>query len=103
MRGGFNNNHNAPQFLGACRQLVIHHEIKSSENANCNLESDIPILCVPSTKANTSANEAMEIDFKNKFNLESTTIPSQFVQDVVDYIGGFVVMKKGEEILGTLF
>ncbi|GBO22020.1 hypothetical protein AVEN_123333-1 [Araneus ventricosus] len=47
-RGGYNNNPYAKQFKAAYKQLLVRHEIASSENANCISLSKINILSVGS-------------------------------------------------------
>ncbi|XP_065211605.1 uncharacterized protein LOC135843273 [Planococcus citri] len=48
-KNGWNNNPDALQFKGAYRQLLVRHEIESSNRANCE-KDDVPILSASSRR-----------------------------------------------------
>ncbi len=97
LRGGFNNNPNAHQFACAYRALLQHTQIQSTENSNCrSFDGDLPILCPSGVNYPGRSKpdvETMETNFDGKFDFRNVYIPSVFVKDVVDYVGGYVVLK----------
>ncbi|GBN24835.1 hypothetical protein AVEN_265143-1, partial [Araneus ventricosus] len=113
-RGGYNNNPSAKQFKAAYKQLLVRHEIASSENANCISLSKINILSVGSqgkSKNNFVQNINHDDDRRLSDDLQiidnseavtsdhayskvpSSKILSEYVEDVVAYISGFVQRK----------
>ncbi|GBM97450.1 hypothetical protein AVEN_181244-1 [Araneus ventricosus] len=113
-RGGYNNNPSAKQFKAAYKQLLVRHEIASSENANCISLSKINILSVGS-QGKSKNNFVQNINHDNDRRLSddlqiidnseaatsdhayskvpSSKILSEYVEDVVVYISGFVQRK----------
>lgn len=113
-RGGYNNNPSAKQFKAAYKQLLVRHEIASSENANCISLSKINILSVGS-QGKSKNNFVQNINHDNDRRLSddlqiidnseaatsdhayskipSSKILSEYVEDVVAYISGFVQRK----------
>lgn len=94
IKGGFNNNPSAFQFRCAYRRLLIHHDVRSSEYANCQPDY-VPILTVSfKRKEETRIFDEDILDNYDLFNFEELIeIPSDVVCDVVEYIGGFIVQK----------
>lgn len=93
MKGGFNNNPNAHQFNVAYRRLIIHHELSAS--GNCTSDDAVPILKVSGNtfKVSKTDFDALETSLKQRFNFANVRIPSELVKDVVQYIGGCVILK----------
>lgn len=102
-RGGYNNNPNALQFESAYKRLLMRNDVKASLNGNCEV-NDISILhvssstikvinkdydsCENSEKENEEYNEIDEIvELKNDL---SDDLLSEYINDVVSYISGFV-------------
>ncbi|GBM37863.1 hypothetical protein AVEN_193382-1 [Araneus ventricosus] len=113
-RGGYNNNPSAKQFKAAYKQLLVRHEIISSEHANCISLSKINILSVESqgkSKNNLVQNINHDNDRRLSDDLQiidnseaatsdhayskvpSSKILSEYVEDVVAYTSGFVQRK----------
>lgn len=99
-RGGFNNNPTAYQFENAYRRLLVHAEICSSAAANCLALDGTSILNI--TCKNKNKKLPVEI---LKFNVSDETdddliIPgyNTFVNDIVEYISGFVARKVSRGI-----
>jgi hypothetical protein len=116
-RGGWNNNPTCYQFKAAYKSLIIHNEIRGAESANCIDQCQIKILGVSSKKhlklkeANQSIHDLYqrhplyecnewlseetrkllmnEIDFETEIPHFSSL--SQFVDNVAEYIAGWVV------------
>lgn len=111
-RGGYNNNPSAKQFKAAYKQLLVRHEIASSENANCLPLSEIPILSVSGqsrsnfiNRINHDTHRHLSNDLEVIDNFQEATydtdyaadnppkIINEYVEDVVGYISGFVQRK----------
>lgn len=85
-KSGHNNNPTALQFEGIFKRLLIRHELKSVENANCEPDG-VPILNVTTfKKIKEEIDEEIEIP-----EIGTLNELSQFVNDVSEYIAGFVV------------
>lgn len=97
-RGGFNNNPSAKQFESAYKKLLIRNEVKSFENSNC-LADGIDILHVSSKRENfinvISGEDVddLPVDIFDHDYINTMWSLSTFVEDVVEYIAGFVVNK----------
>ncbi|KAL4136452.1 hypothetical protein QTP88_008000 [Uroleucon formosanum] len=100
-KGGFNNNPTVSQFEAAYKSIIVHSEIKSSSSANCMALDDTTILTVPSSniKVKDTQSELLDLlcvagtdDLEND-NLVSVYQHSNFINDVVACIAGFVVRK----------
>ncbi|KAL4136394.1 hypothetical protein QTP88_007942 [Uroleucon formosanum] len=100
-KGGFNNNPTVSQFEAAYKSIIVHSEIKSSSSANCMALDDTTILRVSSSniKVKDTQSELLDLlcvagtdDLEND-NLLSVNHHSNFINDVVACIAGFVVRK----------
>ncbi|KAL4127133.1 hypothetical protein QTP88_011331 [Uroleucon formosanum] len=98
-KGGFNNNPTVSQFEAAYKSIIVHSEIKSSSSANCMALDDTTILTVSSSniKVKDTQSELLDLlcvagtdDLEND-NLLSVYQHSNFINDVVACIAGFVV------------
>ncbi|KAL4126994.1 hypothetical protein QTP88_011192 [Uroleucon formosanum] len=98
-KGGFNNNPTVSQFEAAYKSIIVHSEIKSSSSANCMALDDTTILTVSSSniKVKDTQSELLDLlcvagtdDLEND-NLLSVYQHSNFINDVVASIAGFVV------------
>ncbi|KAL4126957.1 hypothetical protein QTP88_011320 [Uroleucon formosanum] len=98
-KGGFNNNPTVSQFEAAYKSIIVHSEIKSSSSANCMALDDTTILRVSSSniKVKDTQSELLDLlcvagtdDLEND-NLLSVYQHSNFINDVVACIAGFVV------------
>lgn len=101
-KGGFNNNPTASQFEAAYKRLIVHNEIIVSNGANCEPQDLTPILFVTSSKQKTNTNYldllcAIEEESEENQNIDDLIFLSpnekQYIDDVVEYIAGFVVRK----------
>ncbi|KAL4156104.1 hypothetical protein QTP88_000139 [Uroleucon formosanum] len=110
-KGGFNNNPTVSQFEAAYKSIIVHSEIKSSSSANCMALDDTTILRVSSSniKVKDTQSELLDLlcvagtdDLEND-NLLSVNQHSNFINDVVACIAGFVVrkIKKNNLIFNT--
>lgn len=94
-RGGSNDNPNCQQFKTAIKAILMHNELKSSMNANC--ESDDTVFLKPALQSKPKEFEALYL-YEENVNLceedadEEVFLPplSDFVNEVVIYIAGFV-------------
>ncbi|KAL4127075.1 hypothetical protein QTP88_011273 [Uroleucon formosanum] len=100
-KGGFNHNSTVSQFEAAYKSIIVHSEIKSSSSANCMALDDTTILRVSSSniKVKDTQSELLDSlcvagtdDLEND-NLLSVYQHSNFINDVVACIAGFVVRK----------
>lgn len=106
-KGGFNNNPTVSQFEAAYKSIIVHSEIKSLSSANCMALDDTTILRVSSSniKVKDTQSELVDllcvagIDNLENNNLLSVYQHSNFINDVVAYIAGFVVRKIKKTIL----
>lgn len=100
-KGGFNNNPTVSQFEAAYKSIIVHSKIKSLSSANCMALDDTTILRVSSSniKVKDTQSELVDllcvagIDNLENNNLLSVYQHSNFINDVVAYIAGFVVRK----------
>ncbi|KAL4136459.1 hypothetical protein QTP88_008007 [Uroleucon formosanum] len=100
-KGGFNNNPTVSQFEAAYKSIIVHSEIKSSSSAHCMALDDTTILTVSSSniKVKDTQSELLDLlcvagtdDLEND-NLVSVYQHSNFINDAVACIAGFVVRK----------
>jgi hypothetical protein len=107
-RSGFNNNPSCLQFKAAYKRLIVKHEISGSKYGNCSILDAASILHVSSGTKSKTTDTILEDDlseFELKLNLENDGIffsqlaLSQFIEDVVVYISGFVIKKVKPKIL----
>jgi len=105
-KGGFNNNPTASQFEAAYKRLIIHNEIKLSSFANCEPQDLTSILFVTSSKKIQTTNylDLLCIEEEVSEHAEQNLITDdemfllnpneiKYVNDVIEYISGFVVRK----------
>lgn len=92
--GGFNNNPNCTQFTAAYKKLLVHNEIRGSENANCIDEGISPsIFTVSSSDVRQSnANTLGDLE-ETIYNVLDISEMSPFVHDTITYVSGFVEKK----------
>lgn len=121
--GGHNNNPNAYQFETAYKHLIIHNEVKCSENANVKA-SDINVLQISSSKA-PKTSVKIDVDIEELIDeiedgilndeeetatastsatsaatkAEGECILSSYIQEVVVYISGFVARAVRKKVL----
>lgn len=111
-KGGFNNNPTVSQFESAYKSIIVHTEIKSSSSANCMALDDTTILRVSSSNSkvkNTQSEllyllcvagtEHLEIEDLETEDLLSVYQNSDFINDVVYYMAGYVVRRIKKTIL----
>lgn len=106
-RGGFNNNPSCLQFMSAYKKLLVRHQVKSSNNANCTAIDATTILHVSCNTASKSTdliieNENIiesELIVEHDHDYFSTVIHlTPLVEDITVYIAGFVVKKVSQSI-----
>ncbi|CAG4985045.1 unnamed protein product [Colias eurytheme] len=115
MHGGFNDNPNTKQFKGIYRKLLCHLELKTSDTGNCIQLQNIAVLnCSSALKCinRTTMCERFEEEdpellaaiemVKDEFDqiTEFVDVPymSNFKNQVVGYIAGFVVKSLSKQI-----
>ncbi|GBO03047.1 DNA transposase THAP9 [Araneus ventricosus] len=106
--GGHNNNPTAKQFKAAYVRLLAHHQIMTSDSANCTILDDTNILNVSASKntylksINDSDAQRDDIDQwpaveslvqDHNYCVNAFRHQSQYSQDVIGYVAGFVVKK----------
>lgn len=101
-RGGFNNNPSAAQFEAAFKRLLVHTEILTPTSANCLAQDNTSILNVSSAQINedfldtlmeTKQNQCTDEDEEQDVAHHAIPIFSDYIDDVVTYIAGFVARK----------
>ena len=117
-RGGWNNNPNCLQFKYAMRKMLLRNAITASKNANCQSFSGVAshtiIPFFHSRKHKAPLNNPIEADVNTADKVHSalqntpeeimmlehfnTTTTSEFLANVLFYIGGYVVSKLVPEI-----
>jgi hypothetical protein len=112
-KGGNNNNPNAEQFKGTFKRLLVHHELRTSENANCS-DDNIEILDVGSSRSisrkpaeedivSRLAGQQLTDDELHSFVAEDIICASDeitldaFQEDVVAYLAGYILFKLKEK------
>lgn len=93
-RGGFNDNPTALQFEIAYKYMLIHTEIRSSENGNCEVD-DVEIFNCSSVyrpEGEIDDEEDLDFDFPDDI-VEDLNSLSSFVIEIVTYISGFISKK----------
>lgn len=93
--GSFNNNPNAKQLQSAYKRLPIKYEVKDFENVNC-LSDAIDILHATSKKENCT--DPLYDYSEHMHFLEGMWQLSPFVDEVMQYIDGYVVRKLFSKI-----
>lgn len=107
-KGGYNNNLTAKQYKAAYIRLLAHHEILTSDNANCTILDTTNILNLNSARNmylnNVNENHIDESDVADMENLQTISgdhtyaykplnfsMLSEYVSDVVSHVAGFIV------------
>jgi len=108
-RGGFNNNPTALQFESTYKRLLVHTEIMTSSGANCIAMNLTKILSVTSRTKQKPDNlnvyvdmlcaEVTDDDLNLTTYIEGTTTQQTVVDDIVEYIAGFIVRKLEKKII----
>lgn len=113
-KGGCNNNPNAEQFKAIFKRLLVHHELRTANNANCEGD-DTKILTVSSRsekkKGTSLPNRLLSDDYSDDvlnsmviedFSESDITVNlDEYQADCVAYISGFIIRKMEEKKLGT--
>lgn len=102
-RGGFTDNPTAIQFEAAYKRLLVHTELSSSEAANCLAQDNTSILKISSSQKLSAEPDFIDVshnldtissEFEEDFYFpEEHTVYSKYINDIVEYISGFVVRK----------
>lgn len=116
-RLGSNNNPTVRQFQASYKRLIVHTQIKDSGAGNCIPLESISILSLnskPELMINATTNRSNMLtqeeiqnflynDNDNQLdeleNLLDATILSEYIENVVEYIAGFIVFKLVEKIV----
>lgn len=111
-RGGHNNNPTAKQFKAAYTRLLAHHEVMTSDSANCSILDSTSIVNV--TSENVYLNTINESDIHREdisnwsdakavvedhnYCVNAYRHQSQYSEDVIGYVAGFVVRKLKKKL-----
>lgn len=106
-RGGFNNNPTALQFESSFKRLLVHTEIMTSSGANCMVMDMTKILWVSSSTSKPVENSNIYLDMlcaeieddDINFNTNQFNVLQQVVEDIVEYIAGFIVRKLSRKLI----
>jgi hypothetical protein len=105
-RGGCNNNPSCLHFKGAYKKLIVKHEISGSKYGNCSILDAANILHVSSSIKSKTTDLILEedvgdfeLDVENENIFFPNSLLSNFVNDIVVYIAGFVTRKAKSKIL----
>lgn len=102
-RGRFNNNLSTRQLEYSYKRLLIHHQINAAESGNC-LINDVQILFVSSinksdrlfdddySHADLPTQTSIDPLFDHDY-LSTLWTLSQYVDEVIKYVSGFVIKK----------
>ncbi|CAH0556132.1 unnamed protein product [Brassicogethes aeneus] len=91
-RGGFNNNPSTMQFQSAYKRLLVRHEISTAGNCI----SNIPILSKSKREISdkiVNDLEVEDVDVEDHDYCVSNSNISQYVENVLEYMAGYVVKK----------
>lgn len=104
-QGGHNNNPSARQFISTYRRLLVHHSLQNMKTGNCLAQDSTGILTTSSgtgpvidyleyrqTDAQQQSGDEHEVDSNVVLIMEPGRL-SEFSEEVVKYIGGFVCRK----------
>lgn len=96
-RNGFNNNPSCFQFEHAYKRLLVNNQITASCFGNCGILDATTILPL---EFNTTDNitEGSSKELTDHDYIESSVSLSSYVEDVVEYIAGFIVKKVKQRI-----
>jgi len=109
-RGGFNSNPSSVLFKSAYKKLLVHHQVSESAYANCTIldtTSILPISLPKHKNVINTINNNEQIDLNaNVLNdhdyISAIPVLSTFVEDVTNYIAGFVVKQIKKRISCTI-
>lgn len=105
--GGFNNNPSCRQFKAAYKKIAIHVHSLVSKSANCRLQDETALLKVKISDTSTNIineNDQIEMEeifsqsFDHDYNVDNFVFWSEYKDNVIAYIAGFVVKKLKEQI-----
>jgi DNA transposase THAP9 len=117
-RGGWNNNPSAVHLKAAWKKLLAHQQLKEVKTGNCVAQMSCPVLTISSRidrqeKSDVATVAALRLtDALYKLSDENTdsetygpqidlSMLSNFVENVVVYISGFVVRKVAKRLACT--
>lgn len=109
-RGGWNNNPNCLQFKYALRQMMMKNAITASKNANCTDFADNSIIPIFHSNKHQSPLSGMSLEEDKDENADANNsmeeaeeslmfehldrgIHSDYISNILFYIGGFIVSK----------
>lgn len=108
-RGGHNNNPSALQFKSAYKKLLVRHQISAASTGNCTILDATTILHVGAGSAARTVDTIVDEDVQDSditdhdYNYFSAAVRlSNYVEDVVGYVSGFVVKKAVKYITCTV-
>ncbi|CAI6377379.1 unnamed protein product [Macrosiphum euphorbiae] len=103
MRGGHNNNPTCKQFFTAYKKLLVHNQATASQYGNCLAMLDPTELSVVNvgpdsiTSQINETDEAIVVEHDHSY-FQSLKRLSPLVENISEYIGGFVVKKTLKKI-----
>jgi len=106
-REGFNNNPTALQFEIFFKRLLVHTEIMTSSGANFMVMDMTKILWVSSSTSKPVEKSNIYLDMlcaeieddNINFNTNQFNVLQQVVEDIVEYIAGFIVRKLSRKLI----
>jgi len=93
-KGGFNNNPTARQFVASYKRLLVHNEIQTT-TGNCLQLQHTPLLCINNVQL---SNDASVNNFDDCSDTPDVTALSQYVENAVSYIAGYVIRNLSKKI-----
>ncbi|KYN09176.1 THAP domain-containing protein 9 [Trachymyrmex cornetzi] len=115
-RGGFNTNPTANQFIAAYKRLLVHADVDISKSANSTIIDETVVLNISTTALTNNTGEQSIIDnlthdytekqdsviVKSDHNyyhdFHNEWLCSDYIEDVVSYIAGFIVKSITKKI-----
>ena len=109
-RGGWNNNPDSLQLKYALRQMLLGNSVTASANANCQVFDDTVIIPVFRSRKHASPlkedsqcqehNNIQETDKESEMlcNILKFNPHSEFIQNILEYISGFIVAKLMKKV-----
>jgi hypothetical protein len=112
-KGGWNNNPNSLQLKYAFRRMLLGNAVTASAGANCQMFDDNMVIPIFRTRKHVSplAKESPEDSDKQQpdhhlnrmvTNLEDCNGYSEFVQNILHYISGYIVSKLVKQVKCSL-
>lgn len=115
-QGGYTSNPTSRQFQSAYKKCLVHMELKDSTTGNCIPLEHISILRCTSSKQNTNAVEIISSTANAVRSLDdiddisilhdsdhiycgSPQLLTEYAENVISYIGGFVVRQLKKQII----